>query len=153
MVRQFDNSPADERDSRSFLVLPENRLAYTAAMQWRRPTPGRVAPIVTLTGPAGAGKSHLARQAGRPDSRPLRVAHVTAAEFAAEWDEARRRRTIAEFYAEYLPAGRHEVHYFARVANAGDYLAAPATAELMYGNASHARTAADRVRIVPSPSP
>lgn len=58
-----------------------------------------------------------------------------------------------KFYAEYLPAGRHEVHYFARVANAGDYLAAPATAELMYGNASHARTAADRVRIVPSPSP
>jgi uncharacterized protein YfaS (alpha-2-macroglobulin family) len=58
-----------------------------------------------------------------------------------------------KFYADYLPAGRHEVHYFARVANAGDYLAAPATAELMYGNASHARTAADRLRIVPSTSP
>ena len=58
-----------------------------------------------------------------------------------------------KFYAEYLPAGSHEVHYFARVANAGDYLAAPATAELMYGNASHARTAADRMRIVPSSSP
>ncbi|WP_156383507.1 alpha-2-macroglobulin family protein [Pseudoxanthomonas sp. Root65] len=56
-----------------------------------------------------------------------------------------------KFYAEYLPAGRHDVHYFARVANAGDYLAAPATAELMYGNASHARTAADRLRISPSP--
>jgi len=55
-----------------------------------------------------------------------------------------------KFYADYLPAGRHEVHYFARVANAGDYLAAPAKAELMYGNASHARTAADRLHIVPS---
>ncbi len=58
-----------------------------------------------------------------------------------------------KFYAEYLPAGRHEVHYFARVANAGDYLAAPATAELMYGNTSHARTAADHLHIVPSHSP
>lgn len=52
-----------------------------------------------------------------------------------------------KFYAERLPAGRHEVHYFARVGNAGDYLAAPATAELMYGNASRARTAAARLRI------
>ena len=34
-----------------------------------------------------------------------------------------------KFYADYLPAGRHEVHYFARVANPGDYLAAPATAD------------------------
>ena len=58
-----------------------------------------------------------------------------------------------KFYADYLPAGRHEVHYFARVANAGDYLAAPATAELMYGNTSHARTASDRLRIVPASSP
>ncbi|WP_440222556.1 alpha-2-macroglobulin family protein [Dokdonella sp. MW10] len=51
------------------------------------------------------------------------------------------------FYAEYLPAGTHEVHYFARVGNAGDYLAAPAVAELMYGNATHARTASVRLRI------
>jgi uncharacterized protein YfaS (alpha-2-macroglobulin family) len=58
-----------------------------------------------------------------------------------------------KFYADYLPVGRHEVHYFARVANAGDYLAAPATAELMYGNTSHARTASARLRIVPASSP
>ncbi len=51
------------------------------------------------------------------------------------------------FYAEYLPAGTHEVHYFARVGNAGDYLAAPAVAELMYGNATQARTASTRLRI------
>ena len=50
------------------------------------------------------------------------------------------------FYAETLPAGRHVVHYFARVGNAGDYLAAPATAEPMYGNAVGARSAAARLR-------
>ncbi len=54
-----------------------------------------------------------------------------------------------KFYAEYLPPGRHEVHYFARVGNAGDYLAAPAVAELMYGSATRARTAAERIKIEP----
>ena len=51
-------------------------------------------------------------------------------------------------------AGRHEIHYFARVANSGDYLAAPAQAELMYGEATRARTAAARIRIAdPAPTP
>lgn len=52
------------------------------------------------------------------------------------------------FYAESLPAGRHEIHYFARAGNAGDFLAAPALVELMYGDATRARTAADRLSIV-----
>jgi uncharacterized protein YfaS (alpha-2-macroglobulin family) len=51
------------------------------------------------------------------------------------------------FYAEYLPSGRHEVHYFAVVGNSGDYLAAPAVVELMYGKATRARTAAMRLAI------
>jgi uncharacterized protein YfaS (alpha-2-macroglobulin family) len=54
------------------------------------------------------------------------------------------------FYAEFLPAGRHEVHYFARVANSGDYLAAPALAELMYASASSARTEAVRLQFAPA---
>lgn len=45
------------------------------------------------------------------------------------------------FYAQWLPAGRHEIHYFARVGNPGEFLAAPAVAELMYGTATRARTA------------
>ncbi|NUO78267.1 MAG: hypothetical protein HOQ32_19935 [Lysobacter sp.] len=53
------------------------------------------------------------------------------------------------FYAEYLPAGVHELHYFALAGNGGDYLAAPAQVELMYGKATHARTAAERLRILP----
>jgi hypothetical protein len=55
------------------------------------------------------------------------------------------------FYAEALPPGRHELHYFARVGNSGDYLAAPAMAELMYGSATYARTAATRIRISEDP--
>ncbi len=64
------------------------------------------------------------------------------------WFRTRRLDPRApKFYAEVLPAGRHEVHYFARVGNGGDYLAAPAQAELMYGAATRARTAATRVVI------
>jgi uncharacterized protein YfaS (alpha-2-macroglobulin family) len=64
------------------------------------------------------------------------------------WFRTRRLDPRApKFYAEILPAGRHEVHYFARVGNAGDYLAAPAQAELMYGAPTRARTAATRVVI------
>lgn len=64
------------------------------------------------------------------------------------WFRTRRLDPRApKFYAEVLPPGRHEVHYFARVGNAGDYLGAPAQAELMYGAATRARTAAARVLI------
>lgn len=66
----------------------------------------------------------------------------------SHWFGTRRLDPRApKFYAERLPAGRHEIHYFARAGNAGDYLAAPAVAELMYGDASRARTAAARLRI------
>ena len=66
----------------------------------------------------------------------------------SHWFRTRRLDPRApKFYAEFLPAGRHELHYFARVGNTGDYLAAPAVAELMYGESTRARTAATRVAI------
>lgn len=86
------------------------------------------------------------------DLRLSGVAGVDLAQVSDEgsyWFGTRRLdpRT-PRFYAEYLPAGRHEVHYFALAGNAGDYLAAPASAELMYGSASNARTAAMRLQIL-----
>lgn len=64
------------------------------------------------------------------------------------WFETRKLDPRSpRFYAEYLPAGRHQIHYFAKIGNSGDYLAAPALAELMYGSATRARTAAARLRI------
>lgn len=70
----------------------------------------------------------------------------------SDWFRTRRLDPRApKFYAEFLPAGRHEVHYFARVGNTGDYLAAPAVAELMYGESTRARTAAARVAIEAAP--
>lgn len=70
----------------------------------------------------------------------------------SDWFATRRLDPRApRFYAEYLPAGTHAVHYFMRAGNGGDYLAAPATAELMYGGASNARTAAQRVVVDAGP--
>jgi len=72
-----------------------------------------------------------------------RIASEGSGYFGTRKLDARSSR----FYAERLPAGSHELHYFARVGNSGDYLAAPATAELMYGSATYARTAATRLSI------
>lgn len=55
-----------------------------------------------------------------------------------------------KFYAELLPPGTHPVHYFARVAHPGRFLAAPATAEVMYGTIGRARSAPARLTFVPS---
>lgn len=73
-----------------------------------------------------------------------------AEEGSAYFDSRRLDARHPRFYAESLPPGEHEVHYFARVGNSGDYLAAPAVAELMYGQATYARTAATRLRIEPA---
>lgn len=55
--------------------------------------------------------------------------------------------TDVRFYAERLPPGDHVVYYYARAAHRGDYFAAPATAELMYGGVGTARTAPQRIKI------
>ncbi len=81
--------------------------------------------------------------AGAAPTGAKRLSDEGSAWFATRRLDPRQPR----FYAETLPAGRHEVHYFARVGNAGDYLAAPAVAELMYGAATRARTAAARLRM------
>ena len=86
--------------SEPFVVLQENRFAYTAVVQ---PQPaagrGRFAPLF-LYGPSGVGKSHLARHCLRlrlrehPDARCI---HQTASEFAAQLADASANNTIAEF--------------------------------------------------------
>ena len=77
-----------------------------------------------------------------------RIAEEGSGYFETRRLDARHPR----FYAEALPSGYHELHYFARVGNSGDYLAAPAVAELMYGQATYARTAATRLRIEATPA-
>ncbi len=54
-----------------------------------------------------------------------------------------------QIYAQYLPAGQHEIYYYAQAVHPGDYFAPPAVAELMYGRASRANTTSDRVVVRP----
>ncbi|MGH8029582.1 MAG: hypothetical protein ACREO3_06590, partial [Arenimonas sp.] len=64
------------------------------------------------------------------------------------WFDSRQTgATDVRMYAESLPAGVHEVHYFAQAVHPGDYLAPPAVAELMYGRSSRATTSGQRLRI------
>src|SRR3569623_539067 len=55
----------------------------------------------------------------------------------------------ARFYCDELPPGHHEIFYYARATHAGHYTAMPAVAELMYGPATVARTAATSIEIAP----
>ena len=80
-------------------------------------------------------------RAGSPRAHIQRLEQVRS--------QTQLRHVVVTSLAEYLPAGVHELHYFALAGNGGDYLAAPAQVELMYGKATHARTAAERLRILP----
>ncbi|QNP39555.1 alpha-2-macroglobulin family protein [Lysobacter solisilvae (ex Woo and Kim 2020)] len=97
---------------------------------------------VTDAVPGGLQPSDLALS-GVGNTELKRIADAGSGYFGSRKLDARHPR----FYAESLPPGEHAVRYFARVGNSGDYLAAPAEVELMYGQATHARTAATRLRI------
>jgi len=63
------------------------------------------------------------------------------------FDSRQTGSSVVRIYAEYLPAGQHEVYYYAQAVHPGNYFAPPAIAELMYGRASRANTSAERVTV------
>jgi chromosomal replication initiator protein len=99
-----------ERDDHSFLVLRENRLAFTAVSQLANAGSAKSPYVpVTVHGPSGSGKSHLARNAVRAfheHAAKERAIAVTAAQFAEELAEASASKTLPEFVRRYrAPAG------------------------------------------------
>jgi len=54
-------------------------------------------------------------------------------------------------YAQQLPRGTHDLHYYAQATHAGRYFAPPAVAELMYGRNSRANTGAAELQVQPRP--
>ena len=101
MTSTFSRFPSGPlRDPHSFLIIEENRFAYAAVMQLRTGEASRPCRLVTISGPSGCGKSHLARQLVREahtEDPQLADAHVTAAEFAAEYAAAAEAACIPEF--------------------------------------------------------
>ncbi|HEU4662435.1 MAG TPA: MG2 domain-containing protein [Dokdonella sp.] len=118
---------------------------------------------VTLALTTSALRNHVALTdvvAGGLHPTDLRLAGVAgldllgAAGDGSGYFSARRvDERHARFYADVVPPGTHEVHYYAQATHAGRYTALPAVAELMYGNASVANTAADTVVIAKRASP
>ncbi|MBW3539883.1 MAG: ATP-binding protein [Planctomycetes bacterium] len=102
---------SDRMEAHPFLVLPENRFAFTAIERLAGSAGGegrlggaREARLVFLCGPAGCGKSHLARyllRRARSGHAPLSAKSVTAAEFAAELAEASVAGSVPKFQAQY----------------------------------------------------
>lgn len=92
-------------DSTPFLVLPECQMAFTAASQLRDARNTRPGALLTISGPAGSGKSHLLDQVfaeRRTAAELTQLVEVTADEFAAEWTEAVRARRVVEMREMYL---------------------------------------------------
>ncbi len=87
-----------------FLILKENRFAH-AAMHGLDPQNGRRQHSLTyLYGPSGVGKSHLVRQFLRELRRretAIRLAHVTASQFAADFSEAAVAKSTDVFRRRY----------------------------------------------------
>jgi len=97
--------PARVGELSPFLVLPESQLAFAAATQLRSARSSRPLPLLTMHGPAGAGKTHLVSQVftqGRASGESVKVIEVTAEEFAGEWTEAVRGRRVVEMREMYL---------------------------------------------------
>ncbi|MFO1091810.1 MAG: DnaA/Hda family protein [Planctomycetaceae bacterium] len=88
-----------------FLVLPESQLAFAAATQLRETRSARLYPLLTISGPAGSGKTHLLTQVfaiRRPAAEQTRLLEITAEEFVEEWNEAVRSRRVVEMRELYL---------------------------------------------------
>lgn len=91
--------------SDAFVLLDENRFAYTAVQQLQKPTFVTRSPWVYVYGPSGCGKSHLAQRFVRElrTSQPnLRYNNVAASDFAAQLAEASENKRIAELTDQYV---------------------------------------------------
>lgn len=105
------SAPAHEQ----FLILPQNQFAFTAVTALKppgrtgngaasRPTRRHPSRLVYLEGPAGTGKSHLARYLAREirqQEPKARIAVVTAAQFASDLAEASDQNRVPEFQQRY----------------------------------------------------
>lgn len=88
------------REPHAFLVVRENQLAYQTVMRLKARHPRMTTPIVTLIGPAGSGKSHLARQLHREvldEHSATSILRTSAAEFTGKFQRAARESQIREF--------------------------------------------------------
>lgn len=132
--RPIDARPVTEGDWLR-ITLETDSAALRRHVALTDQVPGGLQPIdLSLSGVAGGDL--------------LKVAHEGSEYFGTR----RLDSKSPKFYAEILPPGKHAVHYFARVAHPGQFLAAPATAEVMYGNIGRARSAGTQLKFVPSPA-
>jgi chromosomal replication initiator protein len=87
-------------DQRAFLVLPENELAVTAVKKLAPNLRRRNVRLVTVVGPAGVGKSHLARELVRgweSERGDGKIIVTSGSQFSAQFAEASESSAISQF--------------------------------------------------------
>ena len=116
------------------------RVELTLAVPARRVHVALVDPL-----PAGLESIGLARSdAGRGPRAPEWWWRTTW------YDHHNLRDERAEAFASFLSAGVYQFHYTARATTPGAFVVPPATAEEMYAPETFARTAGDRVIVIPA---
>lgn len=111
---------------------------------------------------AGATRHHVALVDAVPgglepvDPATTATPDGALARFADEawgaFEERQTGRVEVKLYAGTLWPGTHDVYWYARARHVGEYLAVPAEASLMYGEASRGRSASAVIRIVEAPA-
>jgi chromosomal replication initiator protein len=95
--------PEDKRTDRNFLVGPENRLVHVAIRSLLGGGESIYNPL-TLVGPPGSGKSHLAAglvAVWRERFGPRSAVYVPAVDFARQWTDATETHATADFQNRY----------------------------------------------------
>jgi chromosomal replication initiator protein len=98
------NVSLQQFDPRSFQVLPENQLAVESVKKLAPGRKRRGIRLVTLVGPAGVGKSHLARelfQSWEAHLEQRKRILTTASQYAAELAEASSSDAVSRFQMRY----------------------------------------------------
>jgi chromosomal replication initiator protein len=91
----------------SFLLLKENRFAYSAIQELKRSRTALLNQLVFLHGPSGVGKTLLALQFVREQQQARdqrKILRITGGQFAADFAEASQNKTIDRFSAKYREA-------------------------------------------------
>lgn len=92
------------RETHPFLVYREASWIYQSVMRLKARQPRMTSPLITLIGPQGCGKSHIARQLQREvqeERTATQIVRTSAAQFTGELQRASRLSRLRDFQQQH----------------------------------------------------